>query len=286
MGRWVIALAAAGMVLVAAAARAQQEQVVLAPTVFASHNLPSDAITGFTVSCPPAYVAVSGGVSSPGVGATLLSIRPVGLSGFTFRFGNPGTNDVTRVTVAVACRKISGGPVLKLKRVKTRVVVKPGTQKSGTLACPPNSTPAGDAVDLDPARAKSVDSYSGSSLSLRATTATPGAFQFRIANTGERAHGAVVEGNCATVGLVPQVQRVRLSTKITTYTNVVTPGRHHFRHRCRNGWISLGTGYALTSDSMRLEGSAAIGAAGRAWVRNTAASPLTVRLQVVCASVD
>ena len=84
--------------------RAQSEQVVRAPTVFVSHNLPSDAITGFTVSCPGGYVAASGGVSSPGSGATLLSIRPVGLSGFTFRFGIPATNDVTRATVAVACR--------------------------------------------------------------------------------------------------------------------------------------------------------------------------------------
>lgn len=286
MGRLVIVLVAGGVVLVAAAARAQSEQVVLAPTVFASHKLPSDAITGFTVSCPHGYLAASGGVSSPGAGATLLSIRPVGLSGFTFRFGNPVTNDATRATVAVACRKISGGPVLKLKRVKTRVVVKPRTQKSGSLACPPNSIPAGAAVDLDPAQAKSVDSFSGGALSLRATTATVQAFQFRIANTGRRAHNTVVEGNCAAIGLAPQVEHARLSTKITTYTDTVTPGRHHFRHRCRRGLVSLGTGFTLTSGSLRLEGTAAIGTAGRAWVENTADSPLTVRLQVVCARVD
>src|SRR5438034_11785901 len=100
MGRWAIALVAAGVVLVAAAARAQSDQVVLAPTVFASYSLPSDAVTGFTVSCSSGYLAVSGGVSRPGVGATLLSVRPLGLRGFTFRFGNPATNDATRVTVA------------------------------------------------------------------------------------------------------------------------------------------------------------------------------------------
>lgn len=286
MGRWVIALVAAGVVLVAAAARAQSDQVVLAPTVFASHNLPSDRITGFTVSCPGGYVAVSGGVSSPAAGATLLSVRPVGTTGFTFRFGNPVTNDGTRVTVAVACRKIAGGPVLKLKRVKTRIVVGPGTQKTGTLACPPKSTPAGAAVDLTPGQAKSVDSFSGGALSLRATTANLKAFQFRVANTGDRAHSAVVEGNCATVGLVPQVEHAKLSTKITTYTNVVAPGRHHFRHRCPSGWISLGTGYALTSASLRPEGAAAIGTAGQAWLRNTGSAALTARVQVVCARVD
>ena len=286
MGKWAIALVAAGVVLVAAAARAQSDQVVLAPTVFASHSLPPDAVTGFTVSCASGYVAVSGGVSSPGVGATLLSVRPLGLRGFTFRFGNPVTSDATRVTVAVACRKISGGPVLKLKRVRTRIVVKPRTQKSGTLACPPNSLPAGAAVDLDPGRAKSVDSFAGGSLSLRATTATTGAFQFRIANTGGRAHGTVVEGNCAAVGLVPRGQHARLSTTFTTYTDLVNAGRHQFRHRCRRGWVSLGTGYALTSGSLQVEGTVALGTAGRAWVQNSAASPLAVRLQVVCSRVD
>ena len=286
MGRWVIALVAAGVVLVAATARAQTDQVVLAPTVFASHNLPSDRITGFTVSCPAGYAAASGGVSSPGTGATLLSVRPIGTSGFTFRFGNPVTSDATRVTVAVACRKITGGPVLKLKRVKTRLVVRPGRQNSGTLVCPPNSTPAGAAVDLTPGQAKSVDSFSGGSLSLRATTATLKAFQFRVANTGERAHSAVVEGNCATVGLMSRVEHAKLSTKITTYTNVVAPGRNHFRHRCPSGWISLGTGYVLTSASVRLEGTAAIGAAGQAWLRNTGAAPLTARVQLICSRVD
>jgi hypothetical protein len=286
MGKWVIALGAAGVVLVAAAARAQTAQVVLAPTVFASHNLPSDAITGFTVSCPAGYLAVSGGVSRLGPGATLLSIRPVGTRGFTFRVGNPATNGATRVTVAVACRKIAGGPLLKLKRVKTRIVVKPGTQKPGTLACPPNSTPAGAAVDLAPGQAKSVDSFSGGSLSLRATTGSLHAFQFRVSNSGERSHGAVVQGNCATIGLVPHAAHARLTTNITTYTDMVAPGRHRFRHTCKRGWVALGTGYVLASGSLRIDGTAAIGTAGQAWVRNTAAAPLTVRLQVTCARVD
>jgi hypothetical protein len=286
MGRWVIALVAVGVVLVAAAARAQTNQVVLAPTVFASHNLPSDAVTGFTISCPAGYAAVSGGVSSPAAGTTLLSVRPIGTSGFTFRFGNPVTNDATRVTVAVACRKITGGPVLKLKRVRTRIVVRPGTQKTGVLACPPNTTPAGAAVDLTPGQAKSVDSFSGGSLSLRASTATLKAFQFRVANAGDRVHGAVVEGNCATVGLMPHVEHAKLTTKITTYTNLVTPGRRHFRHRCPSGWSSLGTGYVLTSASLRLEGAAAIGPAGQAWLRNTGAAPITAQVQVTCARVD
>src|SRR4051794_7653443 len=136
MERWVIVLLAAGIALVAASARAGTDQVVAAPTVLATHELPSNAITGFAVTCPPGYVAVSAGVTRPGPGSTLLSVKPVGPSGFVFRFGNPVTNDATRVTVAVACRKLSGGPVFKLKLVKNRFVVRPGTQKSVTLTCP------------------------------------------------------------------------------------------------------------------------------------------------------
>jgi hypothetical protein len=286
MGRWVIALVAAGVVLVGAAARAQTGQVVLAPTVFASHNLPSDAITGFTVSCPPRYAAVSAGVSGPGPGSTLLSVRPVALRAFTFRFGNPATNEPTRVTVAVACRKIRPpGPVLLLKPVKTRMVVRPRTQKSGTLACPPHTTPAGAAIDLEPGRAKSVDSFAGTAFSVGSITATLRAFQFRIANAGTRAHDVVVNGICVTVLLAPEVERAKLSTTISTYTNVIAPGRHRVLHRCSSGWISLGAGYGLTPGPARVDAAAALATSGAWWVGNTAASPVTTRLQVICARV-
>jgi hypothetical protein len=283
MGGRVIALVAVGIGLVAASAWAQSGPVVLGPTVYASHDLLSDAITGFTVTCRPGYFAVSAGIASPGPGTTLLSVRSVGLRAFTFRFGNPARNNATRVTVAVACRKIRGGPVFKLTPVKTRVVIKPGQMNSGTLTCPPHTTPAGAAVDLDPGRAKSVDSFAGAALSLRASTASLRAFQFRLANAGDRAHDALVQGNCATVLLAPDVARARLSTKIWTYTDLIAPGRHHVLHRCPAGWTALGAGYALNAVSVRTDGAAAIDANGSWWVRNTAASPVTARLQVICA---
>jgi hypothetical protein len=280
MGRWVIALAAIGMGLVAAAAWGQVDQAVLGPTVYASHNLPSDAITGFNVTCPPGYFAVSAGVSNPGSGSTQLSVRPLRLRGFTFRFGNPATNDATRATVAVACRKSSSGAVLKVRPVKTRVVVKPGQMRSGTLACPAQTLPAGAAFDLDPGRAKSLDSFAGAALSVRTSTASPRAFRFRIANAGARAHDALLQGNCATVLTVEPAQ---LRTRISTYTNEITAGSHHIVHRCPAGWTALGAGYALTSGSVRIDGAAAIGAKGSWWARNTATSPVTAQLQVICA---
>jgi len=283
MGRRVIALVAVGIGLVAASAWAQSGQVVLGTTVYALHGLPSDAITGFTVTCPPAYFAVSAGVSRPAPGTTLLSVRPVGLRAFTFRFGNPVTNDATRVAVAVACRKTTGGPVFKLKPVETRVVVKPGQIKSGTLTCPPQTTPAGVAVDLDPRRARSVDSFAGAALNVRTSTASLRAFQIRIANAGDDAHDVLVQGNCATVLLASDIERARLNTKISTYTDLIAPGRHHVLHRCPSGWTGLGAGYALNSVSVRIDGAAAIDANGSWWARNTAASPVPARLQLICA---
>jgi hypothetical protein len=283
MGGRVIALVAVGIGLVAASAWAQSGQVVLGTTVYALHDLPSDAITGFTVTCPPGYFAVSAGVSRPAPGTTLLSARPVGLRAFTFRFGNPVTNDATRVTVAVACRKSNGGPVLTLRPVKTRVVVKAGQMKSGTLTCPPQTIPAGAAFDLEPDRVKSVDAFAAALLSVRTSTASLRAFQFRIANAGKRAHDALVQGNCATVLFTPDLGRARLSTRILTYTDLIAPGRHHVLHRCPSGWTALGAGYALNSVSVRIDGAAAIDASGSWWVRNTAASPVTARVQVICA---
>jgi len=286
MGRRVIGLVAVGMGLVAAAAWAQTSQVVSGPTVFASHNLPADAITGFAATCPPGYLAVSGGVSKPGEGVTLLSVRPFGPRAFVFRFGNPAMNDATRVTVAVACRRAQGGPVLKLTPVRTKVVVKPGRSVSGTLACPAQTTPAGAAVDLEPGRARSVGSFAGAALSARATTATLHAFAFRIASAGIRTRDVVVQGSCVTVLLAPGVPRARLSTEISTSTVAVAPGRQHVVRACRAGWTALGAGYALTTGSVRIDGAATIGARGSWWVRNTLDTPLKAQLQLVCARLS
>jgi hypothetical protein len=285
MERWVIVLLAAGIALVAASARAGTGQVVLSPTVFASHNLPSNAVTGFTVTCPAGYTAVSAGVTSPGSGSTLLSLKPVG-RGFAFRFGNPATNDPTRVTVAVACRKLRGGPVFKLTLVKNRFLVRPGTQRSITITCPPKTTPAGSGFDLDPGRAKSVEAFGGAVLSVRTATASLRALQFRVASAAQRTRAVAVYGNCLTVLPVTSLTRARLTTKISTYTNVVAAGQHHFKHDCGGGWSALGAGYALGSGSLRIDGAAALGAGGRWWLRNNSTQPLQARLQVICAKVD
>jgi len=282
MGGRVIGLVAVGTGLIAAGAWAQTGQVVSGPTVFASHRLPAGAITGFSATCPPGYLALSGGVSKPGHGATLLSVRPFGLRALTFRFGNPPTGVATRATVAVACRKARGGPVLKVAPVKAKVVVRPGASVSGTLRCPAQTTPAAAAVDLEPGRARSVGSFEGASLSARASTASPHAFAFRVASADTRSRDVVVQGSCVTVLLAPGVAQARLRTEISTSTVAVAPGRRHAVRACRSGWTALGAGYALTSGSVRIDGAAALGTRGSWWLRNTLDSPLKAQLQLVC----
>src|SRR5947207_10659024 len=137
MGKWVIPIVLASVGLVAVAARAQTEQVVLAPSVFATEELPSNAITKLTVTCSPGYVATSAGISSPAPGTTLLSITPGGPRAYRFRFGNPFTNTDQRVTVTAACRKVRAHGnryVLRLEPLSPkRVVVPAGGTAGGSL---------------------------------------------------------------------------------------------------------------------------------------------------------
>jgi len=79
MGRWVIGLTAAAALVAASSA---SPQIVVAQTVFHTADLPSNAVTGFNVTCPPGYVAMSGTASIPD-GATQLRSVPAGARSWT-----------------------------------------------------------------------------------------------------------------------------------------------------------------------------------------------------------
>jgi len=282
MGKWVIALMAAGVALVAASASAQ---VVLAPTVFATHGLPSNAITAFTVTCPPGFVAVGAGVSSPAPGTTLLSIRPVGLRAYVFRIGNPATNPAQRVTVAVACRKLRvGGPALRVRPVKLKLVVKPGAQRTASLPCPQDTTPAGAGTDIQPQRGKAAGGFAGNPLSVRTLTASLRGFAVTIRNSGHARRSAVLYGNCVTVLRPAGSEPAPLRVQVITFTDPFHPGLQRVMHPCPSGWFSIGAGYALRSPVLRLEGAAIDGGA-RWWVRNTGDGAATARLQLACGRI-
>ncbi len=283
MSRWVIALCAA-TALVAASSAAPQ--VVVARTVFHTADLRSNAITGFSVACPPGYLAVSGGIANAAPGVTMLSIRPLGLRTYAFGFGNPATNPRERVRVAVSCRRIRAGrgtsPYLRLTPVKLKLFqVKPGTQKAATLSCPSGTVPAGAGFDLDQARSKAVGRFTGTSLSVRRQTQTLRGLSFAVRNTGPRARAVALYATCLTVVRPPGASRERLHVTLITDTTPIRAGSHVVKHSCPRGWTALSTGFALPS-ALTMDGSAALGTGGKWSVTNRGDSAALADLQLVC----
>jgi hypothetical protein len=289
MGRVAIALLAAGIALVAASARAQSEQRVLAPSVFAAHRLPANAITAFGVTCPRGFVATSAGIAKPAVGATLLAITPAGLRAYRFRFGNPATNDHQRVTVAVACRKLAASGQakykLKLKALKPATLTAPPGKVAGvSLVCPSGTVPAGAAADLDPNRQKSVKGYRGGlRLSIRHQISTLNRFSLSVQNAGSQPRTVVAYGGCVTLARAVGAPRERLHVEVTTFRVDVSAGNQSFSRRCRRGWFSLATGFAVRSRSTHVDGAVAVGSGGRWTVSSDADTPTLVELQLSCA---
>jgi hypothetical protein len=266
-----------GVCAVAALAAAQSatSQIVRAHTVFHSVQLPSGATKAFTVTCPRGYAAVSAGVSSPASGVTTLSIRPVGVRAFAFRFGNPSTNPKLRVTVAVACRRIKGtAAILRVVRVRSKSVVIPaGGNKHFVLGCPNGTLPAGAGFNLG-----------GRQLELREQTQTPKRFAFTVQNNGGGARSASFSGICLTLLRPVGSPTAALRVKLETQTTPLQPGPQVVRRACPAGWVPLATGFNLRPGVMLL-GSAAVGAGGRWAVTNTGDTQALADLQLACARV-
>jgi len=271
MGKWVIGLGAAAL----AAAAAASSQVVLAPTVYHSAALPPDSVTSFTVTCPTGHVAVSAGVSTPAPGVTSLSIRPVGVRAFAFRFGNPSTNPKQTVTVAVACRRIKGtAATLRVLRVKSNSVVVPAEgKKHVVLACPDGTVPAGAGFYLG-----------GRQLELRQQTQTLRRFAFSVRNNGKGARSAAFSGTCLTLLRPVSSAPVHLQVKLVTQTTPVHPGAQVVKRACPAGWVPLATGFNLRP-GIKLHGSAAVTGGGRWAVWNAEDAQALADLQLACARV-
>jgi hypothetical protein len=284
MVRWVIALV---VVAAALAAPSSLAQVVLGSSVFHSHDLPTNAITAFTVACPPRYMATSAGISTPAPGVTLLTIRPAGLRAYAFRFGNPPSNSDQKVTVVVACRRISSSRrkpriALRQKLVQSKVTLPAGKLSAVGLACPPATLPAGRGFDLT----LSQPGDFAAPISMRKTEMDLNGFSFAVLNNGARARRIALYGNCLTVLREARARAQQLGTRITTFRDLAEPGSQSIGHRCPSGWVSLAAGYSLQSRLQTVRGAAAIMAGGRWRVENAAKVPALVELQLVCGSLQ
>jgi hypothetical protein len=281
MVRWVIALVS---VAAALAAPSSLAQVVLAQSIFHAAELPSNAITTFKVSCPPAYVAASAGVSNPASGVTVLGIRPAGLGAYTFRFGNPATNPDRQVTVVVACRKFFfRAPVrVKVTPVRLKVTVTPGKPNGAALLCPARTAPAGWGVEMAPVRSRHrYVPGPAARVSLRTVSMSLRGFSFSLRNSAAKAQTVALYGTCLTALRPPGAARERLHVKILSFRTPVHSGSQRAVESCPNGWASLAAGYAQRSQQTDVEGAAAIGAGGRWWVASKSDGQ-TADLQLVC----
>jgi hypothetical protein len=136
-------------------------------TVFHQVDLKSNSIVTVTVTCPPGYVAVSGGLSVGNLmvtgpsGPVLSSLRS-GPGAWTLRLGNPVTSPDQLVVLAVRCTRIrlklvvvpSGGVrkiVLKQVGMTKSTTVAPGQGGSVKASCPSGSDLTGLGYDEQPA---------------------------------------------------------------------------------------------------------------------------------------
>src|SRR5215813_5895266 len=276
MARWAMAVTVACVALVTASARAQTEQVVLTPSVYATHNLPSDAITTFTATCPAGHTAVSAGITSPGPGTTVLAITPVGLSGYRFRIGNPATNGDQRVTVVVACRKVrSSYLLLRLKPLKPKaLVVPPRKTASATLPCPKGTTPANGGY-----------AFGSTSLSVRRESSTLTSSSYTIANSGTRARRAILYGACLTLFRAGGSPFEQLHVQVTTFRVPLRPGAQTLGRACPGGWFTLDAGYVLRARSTTLDGVAPTRNGGRWKLTNGSDGAVLADVQLACGRI-
>jgi hypothetical protein len=281
MGKWVIALVAVAAALVAPSSLAQ---VVLSKSVFHTVDLPSNTTRSVLVSCPRGYVAASAGISNPAPGVTLLSIRPWGVAGYRFRFGNSAANADQQVTVVAACRSFAfkNAARLKVAQVQMRVKVPGGQLKPAALPCPSNTLPAGWGGDIAPAHSARGSVPSAARMSFRTVSMSLAGFSFSLRNTGTKTQSVTLYGTCLTAVSPAGTSRERLRVRITTFPVLLQPGSRRVVRSCATGWVSLAAGYVLRSPATTIDGVAAIGASGRWWVASDAEGQSSVDLKLVC----
>ena len=278
MGRSVMALAAACVALVAGSAWAQPEQagqVVLAPSVSATHGVPSGAVTSFRVACRAGYTAVSAGITSPAAGTTVLAIAPAGRSAYRFRVASPADNDARRITVAVACRKIGTGAsrfALRVKPLKHRTVVVPAHGiASVALPCPKGTTPANGGF-----------AFGSATLSVRRESSTLTSASYSLANSGSSARSAVIYGACLTLVRTADAPFAQLHVRVTTFRVPLRTGAQTIGRSCRKGWFSLDAGYLLRAQSTKLDGAAATARGARWKLTNPTDAAVLADVQLAC----
>jgi hypothetical protein len=243
-------------------------------TVYQTVTVQPDSIQTFTVTCPPGFVAVSGGMVvgkllvTGGAGPLLGVTRSAAGNAFTFRVGVPVTQSAQTITVSVRCiRKGFKIPLkaltLKVGKVVTGapIFVAPGQTKNKKLKCPTGQAPTGAGFDAQPADGpRSAEALRGTALphyptgaAAHLTTSMPvnGGWEFTLHNSGTRPVAVVLEVDCLQRTYVGRLPDRRLAGRYetifrqTSHNDVGGHSETTINARCTRG-TPLGSGFAFS----------------------------------------
>jgi hypothetical protein len=272
MARKAVIVVVLGLALALASAGAAGA-VTNTGTVYHSVTVQPDSIQTITVSCPPGFIAVSGGMVvgkllfTGGAGPLLSVTRSAAGNGFTFRVGVPVTQSAQTIKLSVRCiRKGFKIPLkaLNLKIGKTTsgaLVVTPGATTNKKLQCPTGQAPTGAGFDAQPAdgprRAETVRGGTlphyptGASARLTRSMPVNGGWEFTLHNSGTRPVAVVLEVDCLQRTYVGRLPDHRLAGRYetifrqTSHNDIAGRSETTIHARCTRG-TPLGSGFAFS----------------------------------------
>jgi hypothetical protein len=272
MARRAAILAAVGLVLGFASLPVARAAPPNTGTIYHSVTVQPDSIQTVTVTCPPGYFAVTGGMVVgkllfTGGAGPLLGVTRSAPNAFTFRVGVPVTGAAQTIKLSVRCiRKGFKIPVKALnlkigKATNGPVLVSPGSTTNGKVKCPAGQAPTGAGFDEQPAdRPRRAETPRGGTLlhyptgaAAHLTRSMPvnGGWEFTFHNSGNRPVDAVMEVDCVQstyIGRLPDHRiagRYETVFRQTSHNDLGGHSETTINARCTRG-APLGSGFAFS----------------------------------------
>ena len=225
---------------------------------------PGTTIT-FTVTCPPGYAAVAGGMVAgkllfTGAFGPLLAVTRVPPNAYRFTLGVPAGDPAQFLTVSVRCMRIGVPQAPNVKAVKLKIgtgvagpiVIPAHSSKSVKVKCPTGEAPTGGGYDenqgaTNPHIAGPGTYPRGIGLHPTASMPVPSGWNFTFANSGSQPGELRAEVDCVKrhyVGFEDHRPTVRdeVIFRQTTFNDVVGHSETTVNARCPVG-DPLGSGF-------------------------------------------
>jgi hypothetical protein len=247
----------------------------------------SSGVTSATLRCPGRTLALSGYVTSVSGGAFARdSVPPPSIRSWTFRFTSSGGSGSARV--GLRCMRVK--LTRDLQRVRTKLLtagtgptVEGRSSRAARVSCGRGFVPTGYGLD------RSLAGSAASRLLLASAVPASRSLAFRIENTDNRRHRAVVRVRClgsrATGTRSGRSVSERFSIRRLGFSDNVGSGS--VSHRCPSGRYGLTTGHQLPAgDDIFLTGSYPAGFRSGRWsFLNPSGGSEPVRTYLSCLSL-